>query len=199
VAQAKIVSKATKLKIEGLVQIEEAGRAFIVRRQTEAWEEAAKLDGAVLKTDLTAKQCSKEVIHGRYKDLAQVEWAFRTSKTVELEMRPVYLRLADRTSAHALVVMLAYRIIKELAEGWHSLNITVAEGLRQLETLCTIEVRIDGRASFNQIPQPRPLLQNLLDLAQVRLPEALPSKGITVATRKQLQNGRKSITSKRVT
>jgi len=36
----------------------------------------------------------KKTIHSRYKDLAQVEWAFRTSKTVQLEMRPVNVRLS---------------------------------------------------------------------------------------------------------
>ena len=68
----------------------------------------------------------------RYKALALVEWAFRTSKTVELEMRPVYVRLAERTSAHALVVMLAYRIVQELAERWRSLNRMAEEGLQEL-------------------------------------------------------------------
>jgi hypothetical protein len=36
------------------------------------------------KTDLKAEQASKEVVHDRYRDLALVEQAFRTSKTVEL-------------------------------------------------------------------------------------------------------------------
>jgi len=44
-----------------------------------------QLDGCyVLKTDLSATAASKELIHERYKDLALVEWAFRTSKTVQL-------------------------------------------------------------------------------------------------------------------
>jgi hypothetical protein len=120
-----------------------------------------------------------------------VEWAFRTSKTVELEMRPVYVRLAERTSAHALVVMLAYRIVQELAERWGSLNLTVEEGLEELATLCATEVLVKGQARCNQIPQPRPMLQELLDLARVKMPEVLPCKGIHVATRKKLQENRK--------
>ena len=154
--------------------------------------DTSKLDGCyVLKTDLTASQCAKEVVHARYKALALVEWAFRTSKTVELEMRPVYVRLAERTSAHALVVMLAYRIVQELAERWGSLNLTVEEGLEELATLCATEVLVKGQARCNQIPQPRPMLQELLDLARVKMPEVLPCKGIRVATRKKLQENRK--------
>ena len=192
VALRKAQAKARQLKISEWVQIEEKNRNIEVRVDSEALADTSKLDGCyVLKTDLTASQCAKEVVHARYKALALVEWAFRTSKTVELEMRPVYVRLAERTSAHALVVMLAYRIVQELAERWGSLNLTVEEGLEELATLCATEVLVKGQARCNQIPQPRPMLQELLDLARVKMPEVLPCKGIRVATRKKLQENRK--------
>ena len=60
----------------------------------------------VLKTDLARKAAAKETVHARYKDLALVEWAFRTAKTVQLEMRPLYLRRAGqphRREARALI------------------------------------------------------------------------------------------------
>jgi len=55
-------------------------------------------------------------VHDRYRDLAQVEWAFRGQKTVQLEMRPVYLRDQNRTRGHALVVMLAYLLVQTLRQ-----------------------------------------------------------------------------------
>ena len=106
-------------------------------------------------------------------------------------MRPVYVRLAERTSAHALVVMLAYRLVQELTERWGSLNVTVEEGLQELTTLCAIQGLVKGQARCQQIPQPRPMLQQLIDLARVRFPQVLPCKGIRVATRKKLQENRK--------
>ena len=193
VALRNVRSKAQQLKIADCVRIEEKDRRFTVNVETEVLAEVSKLDGCyVLKTDLTAQQCAKEVVHARYKDLTLVESAFRTSKTVELEMRPLYLQLAERTSAHALVVMLAYRIAQELATQWRELNLTVEEGLNELTTLCATEVLFEGQASCNQIPQPRPMLQQMFDLAQVRLPTVLPCKGISVATRKQLPKNRKT-------
>lgn len=196
VALRKVRAKAQQLKIQDWVQIAEQDRQFTISVNAEVLAEASKLDGCyVLKTDLMISQCAKEVVHDRYKALALVEWAFRTSKTVELEMRPVYLRLAERTSAHALVVMLAYRIVQELAECWRTVNLTVEEALRELETLCATEVRIQGQARSNQIPQPRPMLQQLLDLARVQLPTVLPCKGIRVATRRDLAANRKTPSS----
>jgi len=193
VAGRKVRAKAAQLEIQEWVQITEQDRQVTVRSDPEALAQISTLDGCyVLKTDLTAPQCAKEVVHARYKDLARVEWAFRTSKTVELEMRPVYLRRAERTSAHALVVMLAYRVVQELAQRWGPVNLTVQESLQELTTLCAIEVRFQGQAACNQIPQPRPTLRDLFDLAQVPVPSALPCKDIPVATRKHLAHKRKT-------
>ena len=154
--------------------------------------EIESLDGCyVLKTDLSCEQADKETVHARYKDLALVEWAFRTSKTVELEMRPIHVRLARRTRGHALVVMLGYRIVQELAKRWGSLDLTIQEGLDELGSLCATEVLVHGSVRYNKIPTPRGTLAELLKLADVKLPEALPCRGVVVATRRKLQERRR--------
>ena len=90
-------------------------------------------------------------MHDRYKDLTQVEWAFRDSKSVHLEMRPVYLRAENRTRGHAVVVMLAYLMAQELRRRWRDSDMTVREGLHRLAGLCVTEVRIGGRPSYHQV------------------------------------------------
>ncbi len=47
------------------------------------------------------------------KDLSKVERAFRSLKTVDLNVRPIRHRLADRVRAHILLCMLAYYV------EWH--------------------------------------------------------------------------------
>ena len=151
----------------------------------------SKLDGCyAIKTDLTKNIASKETVHNRYKDLTLVEMAFRTSKTVELEMRPINVRLASRTKGHVFVVMLAYKIVQELAKRWRSIDLTVEEGIKELSTLCAIEIEINGCGKINQIPEPRESIRNLVKAANVRLPETLPSKGIIVSTKKKLTERR---------
>ena len=166
-------------------------RKISLTNDQEALAEIEKLDGCyVLKTDLHKKAAGKETIHSRYKDLAQVEWAFRTSKTVQLEMRPVNVRLARRTRGHVFVVMLAYRMVQELAHRWCEINLTVAEGIHALTTLCATEVLVNGKPRCHKIPQPRPSVKELLKAASVRLPDILPCKGVRVATRKKLPENR---------
>ena len=84
-------------------------------------------------------------MHDRYKDLAQVKWAFRDSKSAHLEMRPVYLRAENRTRGHAVVVMLAYLMAQELRRRWRDIDLAVREGLDRLAGLCVTEVRVGGR------------------------------------------------------
>ena len=107
-------------------------------------------------------------------------------------MRPVHVRLASRTRGHALVIMLSYKIVKELALRWRDLDATVQEGLDELKTLCATELRIHGKPLCNCIPQPRASVQKFLEKAQVILPQALPHRGVIVATRKKLPERRKT-------
>ncbi len=192
VALRRIDERCKKLRLSKWATPSASGRKIILTIDKEAHQEEAKLDGCyVLKTDLTKDTMNKEMVHARYKDLALVEWAFRTSKTVELEMRPVYVRLADRTRGHAFIVMLAYRIVQELAQRWHNIELTVKEGLKELTTLCATEMVVNGRPCCNKIPEPRPMVRKLLEAAKVKLPDALPCSGIRVATRKRLTDQRK--------
>ncbi|MEW5980722.1 MAG: IS1634 family transposase, partial [Acidobacteriota bacterium] len=144
-AQREIETREKTLRLPDVV-LTLIERTFSVSPQAEAWAEAAKLDGCYcLKTDVLAHQASKETIHDRYKDLAQVEWAFRTSKTGLLEARPFFVRLEKRTRGHLLVVMLAYLLVQELASCWHDLELTVEEGLGELKSLCTTRVTVKGQ------------------------------------------------------
>jgi hypothetical protein len=185
---------AERLRIAGwvLVAADEEKRTVELHTDAEARAEDAKLDGCyVLKTDLDGATADKVVVHGRYKDLALVEQAFRTSKTTELELRPIHVRLAAHTRGHVLVVMLAYRIVRELGRCWAALDSTVQEGLDQLAQLCTKELVQNGRVLCNEIPEPRQSLRVLLQAADVRMPEALPARGVVVSTKRKLPERRK--------
>ena len=194
VARRKAQERAEQLRMSEWVRVtaDAAGREIALSVDEAALAERAKLDGCyVLKTDLDRAVADKHRVHARYKDLAQVEWAFRTSKTVELELRPIHVRLASRTRAHVFVVTLAYRIARELARRWRELDTTVQEGIDELKTLCATEILQNGRVLCCQIPEPRPSVRALLDAAEIRLPEALPSKGAHVTTKRKLPTRRK--------
>jgi len=84
--------------------------------------------------------------------------------------------------------MLAY----ELARCWYDLDMTVAEGLDELKSLCTIQVVIRGRSMPHNIPRPRASVRQLLDAADVTLPKSIADRGVRVSTRKKLTDERKA-------
>jgi transposase len=89
--------------------------SFTYERDTTRINREAALDGIyVLRTSVTdAEVLSAEQTVGSYKSLSKVERAFRSLKTVDLKVRPIHHRLADRVRAHVLLCMLAYYV------EWH--------------------------------------------------------------------------------
>jgi hypothetical protein len=95
-----------------LLEIEDDG--FSWQRNTEKVAEEAALDGIyVLRTNVLTTELSAEKTVEAYKGLSRVEWSFRTLKSVELKVRPIHHRLADRVRAHIFLCMLAYYV------EWH--------------------------------------------------------------------------------
>jgi len=191
VALQALRARASKLKLDGWIGFKAQGRRLVMSVEEEALAEASKLDGCyVLKTDLLADWATMEVVHDRYKDLALVEQNFRTSKTVELEMRPIHVRLEASTRGHAFVVMLAHRLIQELQQAWAGENLTVGEGIQELASLCVTQVVINGQVKAQLVPEGRPQVKRLLELVQVELPKKLRYAGSIVSTKKHLRKTR---------
>jgi len=80
------------------------------------------LDGIyVIRTSLPAEQMSAEDTVRSYKALADVERAFRSLKTIDLKVRPIHHRLADRVRSHIFLCMLAYYVEWHMREAWRPL------------------------------------------------------------------------------
>jgi hypothetical protein len=93
--------------------------AFRYARKPEAIAAEARLDGIyVLRTSVPEEVLGAEDTVRAYKDLAKVERAFRCMKTVDLHVRPIHHRLADRVRAHVFLCMLAYYVEWHMREAW---------------------------------------------------------------------------------
>ena len=197
VAMREIKAHVEKLRIEQWTTLRVQAREIRIQQDTAALERAARLDGCyVLKSDVSADQVDAEHLHARYKDLAQVERAFRTMKTGHLEVRPVFVRTPAHTRAHVFIVMLAYRLRCELEAAWRHLDLTVEEGLEQLSTLCADEILLGlpGKhdAGCLSVPEPRDSLAQLFEACEVTPPTNLPRRHTVVATKRKLPSRRKN-------
>jgi hypothetical protein len=192
-AAKEIRERIARLKLDKWLHVQEQGRALVLEVLEDFLAEEARIDGCyVIKTDLPRKAADKRTVHDRYKDLALVEKAFRNCKTSFLEVRPVYVRTEKSTRGHVLTVMLAYMIVRHLQQAWEEFDLTVEEGLKQLSTLSSIEVKVKDNGSCFKIPRPREQSRKLLKALDVKMPTVLPHRNIAVVTRKKLTEQRKS-------
>jgi len=95
-----------------LLEIED--QKFAYRRDETRIAKEAALDGLyVIRTSVAAAALSSENTVRAYKDLAKVERAFRSMKTIDLRVRPIYHWLDERIKAHVFLCMLSYYV------EWH--------------------------------------------------------------------------------
>ena len=88
--------------------------SFSYSRNEASIQKEAALDGFyVPRTSVPAETLNAPAVVLAYKCLSQVERAFRSLKTQDLEVRPIHHRLAGRVRAHVFLCMLAYYV------SWH--------------------------------------------------------------------------------
>ena len=88
--------------------------SFSFKRDLDKIATEAELDGLyIVRSNVEPELFDAEQTVRAYKDLAKVERAFRNMKTVDLKVRPIYHRSADRVRAHVFLCMLAYYV------EWH--------------------------------------------------------------------------------
>jgi transposase len=99
-----------------------ADRRFAYARRTARITAEAALDGIyVIRTSVPEARLSDADTVRAYKSLSQVERAFRTLKRIDLHVRPIHHRLADRVRSHIFLCVLAYYVEWHMREAWRPL------------------------------------------------------------------------------
>ena len=99
-----------------------ADKAFSFARKLDSITAEAALDGIyIIRTSVSATQMDAPQCVRNYKSLANVERAFRSLKTIDLKVRPIHHRTADRVRAHILLCILAYYVEWHMREAWRAL------------------------------------------------------------------------------
>ena len=116
--QAKIALRVGKVigqdKMAKHFDLEITEESFGYRRKPETIAREAALDGLyIVRTSLPESELDAPGTVSAYKSLSQVERAFRSFKTVDLKVRPIFHYTPDRVRAHVLLCMLAYYV------EWH--------------------------------------------------------------------------------
>lgn len=108
-----------RYKVKKHFEVTITDTTFTYKRKTEQIDAEAALDGIyVLRTNLPDTELATGDVVRSYKNLEQVERAFRTLKGPALEIRPIHHHLEDRVRAHVFLCMLAYYLTWHLRHAW---------------------------------------------------------------------------------
>ncbi len=147
-------------------------------RNLDVIEREAALDGIyVIRTSVPEETLNAEKAVLTYKQLPKVERAFRTLKSVDLQVRPIHHRLADRVKAHLFICMLAYYVECHLRQAWAELLYVDEEGSVRKTPMAPVQPSPSAKAkkgtARNRDGFPlqtfRGLLESLSTLARIRI------------------------------
>lgn len=103
-----------RFKVAKYFEIEVTAKSFGFCRDKGRIAQDAALDGFyVIRTSRSAEELSARETVETYKGLSRVERIFRSLKSVDLKVRPIFHRLEKRVRAHVFLCMLAYYV------EWH--------------------------------------------------------------------------------
>jgi len=179
--------KSHKLGKFATLALEE--RAIVCTVDEAAKAEDALLDGCyILETDVPKDLMDAATVDGRYRDLQKVERNFRTVKTTFLEIRPIFVRKANRTKAHVFVAMLALKITRQFEDslrkafgaiGEEDEAITPDDALLALGRLTYLYTTDRDGERHARLPRPDPHQIKILNALGLSIP--LKSKAVKQA------------------
>jgi len=142
---------------------ERADRTLTIDRGRVREEE--RLDGKSLLSTTDPSLSAEDVATG-YKELAEVERAFRSLKQT-LELRPLHHRTEERITAHVLLCWLGLLLVrlaeKEAGQSWERLR-------DELEQMHRVKVHTDD-GSFELVTEPTPHQRTLLSALKIEAPK----------------------------
>jgi hypothetical protein len=111
-----------KYKVAKHFLLDIADGSFTFEHDESSIAAEAALDGLyVVRTSLRAEQMHSDEVVRSYKLLSQVERSFRSLKTMDLHVRPIFHFSERRVRAHIFLCMLAYYVQWHMLETWRPL------------------------------------------------------------------------------
>jgi transposase len=113
-AKARFFHEVSEARLASIVRVDLKADLFSYDIDERALQRAEMMDGKLLLVTNVSDLAAHDVI-ARYKSLADIERGFRVLKS-EIEIAPVFHRLADRIRAHASISFMAlilYRVMRQ--------------------------------------------------------------------------------------
>ncbi len=143
-----------------------------------------------MRTSVESETLSAPATVKAYKSLSQVEQAFRSYKTIDLKVRPIYHRLEDRVKAHVFLCMLAYYVEWHMREALAPILFIDEEMAEEAEEVVSVVAKVQkskkakSKAATKRTESKLPvhsfatLLQDLATITKNKIQSHLPGANL---------------------
>jgi len=173
----RILTKRHMKKYYEVVEISD--NKFIIDFKAEKYQQAKQLSGKyVVCTGITKEQMDKGEVRQQYKNLQNVEHAFRDFKSDNIQLRPVFHRNQAQTRGHVLLSMFSYAIIKEMEnkifpflKSWNKKSnskLSFSDIIEELKDIKLVELSLGKNVDSLKITELNEMQTEVLDLFQMK-------------------------------
>jgi transposase len=159
---------------------------FVIDFSLEEYQKQKALDGKYIIESTVEKELMDTIeVRQKYKELQNVEHAFRDMKTDKLNMRPVFHRMEDQTRGHIFICMFAYAIIKEMETAiypWlkkyntqNKCKLSYNDIADELKNIKMSELELGYQMKKIMMPDLNPIQQEIMSILKLK-PDAMIKK-----------------------
>ena len=152
---------------------------FIIDFKAEKYQKKKQLAGKyVVCTNLKKQQMDKVGVRQQYKNLQNVEHAFRDFKSDNIQIRPVYHRNEAQTRGHVLLSMFSFAIIKKMEmkiypflKQWNQQNkrqFAFSDIMEELKDIKMVELNIGRNVKSVKLTVFNKLQEEILNLFNIK-------------------------------
>lgn len=175
--RAKVVLK--RYKMSRFYSVKITNDEFTIDFSLEKYQKQKAFDGKyIIESTVQKELMNTAEVRQKYKELQNVEHAFRDIKTDKLNIRPVFHRNADQTRGHVFVCMFAYAIIKELETAiypwlkkYNSQNkcmLSYDDITDELKNIKMSELELGYQMKEFMIPDLNPIQKDILNVLKIK-------------------------------
>ena len=177
----RATSLLKRFKMKKFYKIKISNETFEINYDLQAYQNEKLLDGKYIIESTVNQEMTTKQVREKYKELQNVEHAFRDLKTDKLNIRPLYHRNEEQTRGHVFVCMFSYAIIKEiekLAYPWlskynkkNNRKLSYKDIVDELNNIKTSKLEIGYKLKKIMITKLNPIQTELTKLFNMKIEE----------------------------
>jgi len=173
-----------KYKMSKFYTITITNDEFTIVYDLQKYQNEKSLDGKyIIESTVNKEDMNTAEVREKYKELQNVEHAFRDMKTDKLKIRPIYHRNEAQTRGHVFVTMFSYAIVKEIEtvlHPWlkkynkeHNRQLSYDDIMYELNNIKVSELEIGHKIKKILVPQLNEIQDEIIKLFNIKADDFL--------------------------